>query len=404
MRCAADFPAFVLSLFDTGLAVVRSLGKFGVPVVGLDFDPSMPGFKSKFCRPLICPHPVHHPDRLLELLIAEGKKTKHPGILFPASDAFLLFVSRYRTELSPFFRFTLPSRDIIESIADKHKQYELARQSGILCPQTFFPKNLSDAERFKGLIDYPAIIKACYSYQWQEKFPKTKGFKVHDHRELVDKIRELLPTGIRIMVQSIIPGVNTNHFKVCTYINAAGETLALFALRKIRQYPVEFGVGSCVESIHSEELIRLGMTFFNGIAYRGVGSIEFKKDERDGRFKLIELNPRYWQQNGLTQACGIDFATIQYLDLAGQDPAPQRHYRTGIKWLDPMADFQSFLAHRQNGRLSFGSWIRSLRGTRVFSTWAVNDPGPFLRDIEYGWKLIKAPLYVLRKRRVKEGA
>jgi D-aspartate ligase len=393
---AIDHPAFVLSLFDTGLAVVRSLGSMGIPVTGFDFDGSMPGFKSRFCRPMLCPHPLHQPEQLLEFLTAAGKKLRHPGILFIASDAFLLFVSRHRGELSPFFRFILPAEDIVESIADKRRQHELAEKNGIPCPRAFFPEDIPDIAQFMDKIDYPAIIKPCYSYQWQDKYPRIKGMKVNGPGEMADKIRELLPAGIRIMVQSIICGANTNHYKVCVYINARGKTLALFALQKIRQYPVEFGVGTCVESIKSDELLKLGMRFLDGIKYRGVGSIEFKKDEHDGRFKLIELNPRYWQQNSHARACGTDFPLIQYLDLTGQEPVPQLRYRTGVKWLDPMSDFQSFLDHRRNGQLSFGKWLSSLRGTRAFSAWSLSDPGPMLKSIEYGWKIVKAPMYMLK--------
>jgi D-aspartate ligase len=388
--------AFVLGLFDTGLAVIRSLGKYGIPVVGLDHDPKMPGFKSRYCTARLSPDPVHQPDETLEFLLNAGKQLADPGILFPATDAFVLFVSRHRDALKEHFRFNLPSGDIVESIADKRKQYELAEKSGVLCPRAFFPESANNTESFKNLIDYPAIVKGCYSHQWQENYPGIKGFKVHDPGELAARIKELLPAGIRIMVQSIIPGVNTNHYKVCAYINQEGKTLALFALQKIRQYPVEFGVGTCVMSIRSDELVKVGVRFFDSLKYRGVGSIEFKKDDRDNAFKLIELNPRYWQQNDHARACGIDFPLIQYADLTGQKPAPQLHYRTGVKWLDPMSDFQSFLDHRRDGQLSFGKWLSSLRGTRAFSAWSLSDPGPMLKSIEYGWKIVKAPLYMLK--------
>ncbi|HEX7320792.1 MAG TPA: hypothetical protein VF399_10615 [bacterium] len=395
--------AFVLGLFDTGLAVIRSLGKYGIPVTGLDYDPKMPGFRSRYCTARLFPNPIHKPEETLDFLLHEGKKRADHGILLPTTDAFVLFVSRYRDALKEYFRFNLPASDIVESIADKRRQYELAKKSDVPCPRAFFPESASDVELFKNKIDYPAIVKGCYSYQWQAKFPQIKGFKVHDPRELEKKIKELLPFRIKVLVQSIIPGANTNHYKVCAYINGQGKTLALFVLQKIRQYPVEFGVGTCVESVRSDELIRLGMQFFDDIGYRGIGSIEFKKDERDGKFKLIELNPRYWQQNDHALACGIDFPLIQYADLTGQDPVPQLHYRTGVKWLDPMSDFQSFLDHRRNGRLSFGKWLSSLRGTRAFSSWSLNDPGPMLKSIEYGWKIIKAPLYIMKKSMKKAG-
>jgi predicted ATP-grasp superfamily ATP-dependent carboligase len=47
-----------------------------------------------------------------------------------------------------------------------------------------------------------------------------------------------------------------------------------------------------VQSVEYPELLALGKAFFKKIGYRGVGSAEFKLDDRDGTLKLIELNPR----------------------------------------------------------------------------------------------------------------
>lgn len=117
---------FVLSLFDTGLGAIRSLGRLGIPVIGLDSDSNAPGFKSKFCIAKLCPDPVHQPDELIRFLLNEGRRLEQPGILFPATDAFALFLSRYRDDLSKYFRFALPSANVLEAIVNKRLQYELA--------------------------------------------------------------------------------------------------------------------------------------------------------------------------------------------------------------------------------------------------------------------------------------
>jgi hypothetical protein len=53
-----------------------------------------------------------------------------------------------------------------------------------------------------------------------------------------------------------------------------------------------------------------------------VSQVEFKRDPRDGRFKLMEVNPRLWLWHGLAAALGVDFARITYLDLLGRRSAP----------------------------------------------------------------------------------
>jgi D-aspartate ligase len=391
--------ALVLGLFDTGLGAVRSLAREGICVLGFDADPSMPGFKSRFCRGKVCPDPVHKPDELVQFLVKEGKQFESPGILFPATDVFVLFVSRYRDDLSPHLHFVLPSANVLEAIVDKRQQYNLAEKVGTPYPATWYPETLEEVECIKRVMDYPVFIKPCIGHLWRGKFGGIhKGFKVHTPRELIARFEEILPTGLQVMVQSIILGPNTNHFKVNVYIGENGEPLALLTLRKIRQFPTEFGVGTLVESIHYPELVELGLKFFKGIGYRGIGSIEFKKDERDGKLKMIELNPRLWQQNGLATACGINFPLIQYLDLTGQSREPQADFPDGVKWLDGIADFQAFWDYHKRGELSFWKWISSWKGTRAFSSFAWDDLGPFFKNNQYGLKYLRAPLYAMRHR------
>ncbi|MDZ7336938.1 MAG: hypothetical protein ONB30_00205 [candidate division KSB1 bacterium] len=391
-----SYPAFVLSLFDTGLGAIRSLGRVGVPVIGLDSDPRMPGFKSRYCKAKPCPNPVHQSEELVRFLLEEGRRLDQPGVLFPASDAFVLFVSRYREALSSFFRFALPAADVLEAIVNKRRQYELAERVGIPYATTFYPQTMADVHQIKDRVDYPAFIKPYYGHLWRERFGGThKGFKVHSPQELVSRLEEILPTGLDVMVQSIILGPNTNHFKVNVYMGTVGEPLAVFTLRKIRQYPTEFGVGTLVESIRYPELADLGLRFFRGIGYRGIGSIEFKKDDRDGKLKMIELNPRLWQQNIHATDCGINFPLIQYLDLTGQNPSPQMEFKEGVRWLDAMADFQSFWSYFRRGELTPWAWVRSWIGARSFATFAWDDLGPFFSANEYGLKYLRAPMYLL---------
>jgi predicted ATP-grasp superfamily ATP-dependent carboligase len=114
---------------------------------------------------------------------------------------------------------------------------------------------------------------------------------------------------------------------------------------------------------------------------------------------LIELNPRLWQQNAHATASGINFPLIQYRDLTGPPPAPRVAFKSGVRWLDAVADFQAFWAYRQAGELSAREWLASLRGTRSFATFAFDDPGPYLKANRWGLKYLRAPVYALRQRR-----
>jgi len=66
--------------------------------------------------------------------------------------------------------------------------------------------------------------------------------------------------------------------------------------------------------------------------FRGVSQVEFKRDPRDGRYKLMEINARLWQWHGLAAACGVDVPRIAYADLTGAVPPDASMDGTGKRW------------------------------------------------------------------------
>jgi predicted ATP-grasp superfamily ATP-dependent carboligase len=365
--------AFVLGLIDPGLGAIRSLGRAGIPVVGFDFNPDIPGFKSRFCRPVLSPNPIYEPEKLVAVLLLEAKKYTKPPVLLPASDAYVQFISRFREQLQPAFLFILPPPAVLDAMVDKRLQYELAEQAGTPIPQTFYPQNMADVQEIAGQVTYPAFIKPYVGYLWREKFGIAKGRKVFNADELLQCYEEIFPTGLQAMVQTIVLGPNTNHFKVCVYMSRQGEPLLIFTLRKIRQYPTEFGVGTFLESLRYPELVDLGLHFLKSIGYVGIGSIEFKKDERDGQLKLIELNPRLWKQNILATDSGMNFSLVAYQDLTGHTPPACTAFREGVRWWDSRTDFQAFYEYYKRGEISILSWVFSWMGAESHQLFALDD-------------------------------
>lgn len=381
MRSVSGATAFVLDInVFGGLGAVRSLAREGVPVVGIAPDASRFGFATRYGTAKQCPNPVTHPEELLRFLLSEGDRLTEPGILLPASDEFVLFLWRYRQGLGERFRFNTASPEIMEAGVDKRRQYELAEQCGVPYPTTFYPETMEEVRQIKDRLDYPVFIKPCFSHLWRARFPKWgKGIEVASPRALVDAYGEILPTGLPVMVQEIIPGPDSQHFNVRAYVGESGEILAQFVSRKLRQWPVQFGVGTMAESITDPALLELGLRYFRGTGFRGFGYVEFKRDSRDGQPKMIELNARFSAQIIHSTDCGVNFPLIQYLDLAGRSPAPQTTYRTGVRWLSAVGDLRSAWEHMRAGQLTPWGWARSWVGARSFAVFAWDDPKPLLR-------------------------
>jgi len=295
------------------------------------------------------------------------------------------------------FFLNLPRLDLLNKITNKFEQFKLAAEAGVNVPYSQIIRNNDDIAGLKDL-QFPLFIKAVDVTEWRKKVSGTlKGYMVKNSEELEEKVNHLLLKGITFLVQEIITGPDTNHYKYCAYYDKNSNVLAEFTLQKIRQNPVHFGVGSVVQSIGYDELMESGRKLFKNIRYTGIGSAEFKLEDRDGKLKLIELNPRYWQQNYLSTACGVNFPWINYLDLTTGFTENLPEFAKNIKWVNRYMDFDSFLKYRKEGVLTFRNWRNSLKGKKVYSDFMWKDPVPMLYEFGFGYKLLRAPVYIFKR-------
>lgn len=390
-------PAVSFGLFETGLGVIRSLGQQGINVIGVDHKKDI-GWYSRYVTPLQCPHPLQQEPAFLDWVTKTFSKYQCKMPAFISSDDLLMAFSRNREMLSQHFRINLVEHSLLEQISDKYQQFLLAQKAGIDVPATFQLYDPNSLDKLPGDLQYPLFIKAKDVNAWRREISGTiKGFLVSTSDELQHQATKILANGVPIVVQEVILGPDTNHVKYCSYTSLSGTILAEFTLRKIRQNPIRFGVGSVVESIHDDELILSGRKLLQNIGFHGVASAEFKRDERDGRLKLIEINPRYWQQNYLATACGVNFPYINYCDLVHGSTDSVATFTPGIKWVNRYMDFDSFLKYRKEGSLTFLAWRRSLKGKKVYMDFTRDDPVPALYEVGFGWKLVKAPWFLIKR-------
>ena len=95
--------------------------------------------------------------------------------------------------------------------------------------------------------------------------------------------------------------------------------------------------------------------------------VEFKLDQRDDQYKLLDINARPWGWHTLCIACGLDFPFMQYCDLLGQLP-PIEAQGYGYHWVRLLTDLPAGLAEIRAAITTPGAYLRSLLGKTVFSS------------------------------------
>jgi predicted ATP-grasp superfamily ATP-dependent carboligase len=161
----------------------------------------------------------------------------------------------------------------------------------------------------------------------------------------------------------------------------AGQPLARIVARRLRQYPMDFGRASTfVETIDDAALEATADRVLSAMRYSGLVEVEFKRDPRDGRPKLLDMNPRVWGWHTLGQRAGTDFAHLQWRLSQGESP-PALRARAGVRWVRLTTDVPTAVREAARGRLSPGEYLRSLRGPLEYATLAPDDPLPALLEV-----------------------
>src|SRR2546427_10481096 len=112
----------------------------------------------------------------------------------------------------------------------------------------------------------------------------------------------------------------------------------LFPYTTLFRSPVDFGNASTLVEQTSQSVIAAdGRRFLEGIGFDGMAEVEFKFDPRDGRYKILDVNPRPWGWHTLGKAAGIDFPYLLWQQKMGLDVSPI-HSQDSASWLREITD------------------------------------------------------------------
>jgi D-aspartate ligase len=384
-------PAVVLGMEITGLAIARALGPEKIPVVGVDSVQHKTGSLSKYCRRIICPDPIKAEQAFLKSLLRLSDEFPGRAVIFPTNDEVVLCISRNRSVIKE--RYVLPfcENELIERINDKAQFYRLAVEHGIPVPRTYEAEDEDSLIRVSKNVRYPCIIKPKYGYLYK-RFKK-KAVGCNGEAELLKNFEWMQKISRDIMIQELVSGKDAQQFSLCSYMNRDFEPLGLFTARKTRQHPVEFGMGTLVESCDVPEIAELGISMLKRLKYWGMSEIEFKKDARDGKLKVLEINTRPWNHIGLAVKCGVNFPLIAYRDLLGWDVEKVTSFRKNVKWVWFASDLQTSFGkygYRARGELGWRDWIRSFSGEKEYAIFSWGDLKPSVAwTMEDGMQLAK---------------
>ncbi len=359
----------------SGLGIVRSLGGRGIPVWVLTDVPSLAAASRYAQRTLLWPAQAE--DQRVDYLLDLAAHHRLEGwAIFPTSDGAAALVARHHARLADRFQLTTPPWDVLRWAYDKRPTYALAAAAGVDYPWTCSPASRQEVARLE--CSFPAILKPALKPSLN-RFTRAKAWRVDDRQSLLaryDEACELISPNL-ILVQDLIPGQGEAQFSYAALCQD-GQPIASVVARRARQYPLDFGwTSTFVETVDRPEVEEAARRLLAAMQYTGIAEVEFKRDPRDGRYKLLDVNARAWAWHTLARRAGVDFPYLMWRQISGETVPPVRA-RSGVRWVLMPVDLAAAVGEIWRRHLSPRAYLHSLRAPLESASFSVEDPLPGL--------------------------
>jgi predicted ATP-grasp superfamily ATP-dependent carboligase len=320
-------------------------------------------------------------EKFVSFLLNIGKKYHlEEWVLFPTQDEVVQLIACHTLQLAQIYRLVTQDWDVIRWANDKRLTYQMAEEVGVPYPKTSYVTHKDELVALN--MPFPVIIKPAFSVHFQYA-TRLKALPANTSQELLTQyesaVASILPD--EVMVQQIIPGDGRVQYSIATFCED-GNIKAWMTARRTRQYPIDYGLGSSfVEAMDIPALFPLAEKLLRYMRVSGMVEVEFKYDERDKQYKLLDINVRPWGWHTLCISCGLDFPYMQYCSAVGTPPsALPAHIDYSYHWVRMLTDIPAGMQEIRAGITTLSAYLKSLKGKTAFSVLSWRDPLPVFGD------------------------
>ncbi len=281
--------------------------------------------QSVYCNdPIHIANPFSDEAQAVADLITLGKATlatySQRVLVLPSSDTAQSVFLNHEAALSPYFVMmgdnTLASYR--SDMTDKGDFFE-ALQATLteVSPKTLVCRSNADIDAVCDKATYPAIVKPTQKDYGQSFYRANQGKKVaiaHNATELSAELTRLLPTGALLVQEKIEFDSTEDEIPFYAMVGKNGHIrVAATGIKRCIQ-PPQFGTATMLELSWHPELLPLAQRIATAIGWRGTLMIEFIRDTKDDRWKVIEINTRPWLFHDFYRQHGLPFVPFAVLD------------------------------------------------------------------------------------------
>jgi len=372
----ARLPVLVLGSGLTGIGVVRSLGRAGHLVYSI-CGPHESPIRSRWSLPL--PKTWFSDTSPAELAAYLSQLPLPRAVLIACSDEWTRAVAELPETLRDRFPASVPSPPVIHTMIDKWCFAEMLDRLDVPRPKTLLLRSLEDMAALPESSYQNMFLKPLNSQEFSFRIG-LKAFQPSSKKHALEFMAQTLRNGtpeFPILLQEYIPGPSSNYYLVDGFVDRHGRIEGLFARRQLRMYPTLFGNSTLSETIPLDQMqgpVETLKRMWLELGFRGIFDAEFKYDERDGQYKIVEVNARPWWFVEFATRCGVDLCGMAYQDALGLPVEPSHGYEVGRRCVYLLRDLATYRA-TDRSLVGLLRWARSVKGAdEIIYCW--DDPRP----------------------------
>jgi predicted ATP-grasp superfamily ATP-dependent carboligase len=316
------------------VTITQTLGRRGIPIHALSNMKHAAAFYSRYT---VARHRtpigvggsdlrnnVEEPEALLDYLENHVER----GVLFPGSDNNIRFLARHKQRLlDAGFRMCIPDEDVLNKALNKSDVTVVCRRHGFPVPQTIVVDSRDDLAEVRRELQFPIVLKGVYKKN--HRLVRGAGQLASEYDAFLSRFRGKTERH-QAVAQEWIPGGPETFAKLYVMCDLDGRVVATHQLRRLRVQTRRDGSQGDTLVAKTEripEMVEQWLPFFEAIGWVGMASMECKYDERDGLYKLIEINPRPWAILKVSVDAGVDIPLLYYKLAQGERVEPLHDFR-----------------------------------------------------------------------------
>ncbi len=377
------------------VAAVRSLGRAGIPVVGVRRQACLQDCYSRHLSERFVVNPT--PAELLPFLESLGRDGG--GVLIAVDDDYLILVAQHFDSLSRQFTLTMPPWEVLRRVMDHARLYEIAREVGLKTPNTYKPRDEADLRRIVAsldLVNHEYLLKTIPGTAPAEpsngRCTKVAG---SDSATIQANCLEIYSRlGEFPLIAEVVPGEANQCIGVTMVVDRAHTPVLTCGMKRLKLqtysrggfvHPYELGSNVYCESVRDAEAIGASARLVRAAGYYGVITVEFRRDSRDQKLILVKGDPRFVRATSLSTALGMDTPSALYHVFVDGQIEAAGPYPEGIGWLWPTMYLESLWNNRADRpvRQDLIALARRARRIRAFAQLSLRDPLPCLMHVQW---------------------